>query len=140
MLEQVVNVVVGDNLDLGCTVIERAATDKAIRDVDKLLQSAYEERAKARSQGKTFADTTPFHGRWVVHAGLREGGRGGGNEQAGGWFGRAQGRRGGGLSKQAGWVVQEQAVRAAGRQGGAGPCEGVGGSLLANTTYPFALF
>lgn len=28
MLESVINVVVGDNLDLGCTVIERAATDK----------------------------------------------------------------------------------------------------------------
>jgi hypothetical protein len=30
--------VVGDNLELGCTVVERAATEKAIRDVDKLLQ------------------------------------------------------------------------------------------------------
>jgi hypothetical protein len=28
MLEQVVTVVTSDNLDLGCTVIERSATDK----------------------------------------------------------------------------------------------------------------
>jgi hypothetical protein len=28
---------VNDNLDLGCTIIERAATDKAVRDIDKSL-------------------------------------------------------------------------------------------------------
>ena len=65
MLDSVVSVVVADNLDLGCTVIERAATDKAVRDVDKLLQEPYEQRAKARAQGKQFADATPFHGRRV---------------------------------------------------------------------------
>lgn len=62
--ESVVNVVVADNLDLGCTIIERAATEKAIRDVDKLLQQAYDERIKARAQGKPFADNSPFHGRF----------------------------------------------------------------------------
>ena len=38
MLDQIVSVVVTDNLDLGCTLIERAATDKAVRDIDKSLQ------------------------------------------------------------------------------------------------------
>jgi hypothetical protein len=33
---------VNDNLDLGCTIIERAATDKAVRDIDKSLAQAYE--------------------------------------------------------------------------------------------------
>ena len=62
MLEQVVNVVVADNLDLGCNIIERAATDKAVRDVDKLLQNAYDERAKARAQNKQFTDSSVFQG------------------------------------------------------------------------------
>jgi len=64
VLDSVANVVVQDNLDLGCTIIERAATDKAVRDVDKLLSGAYEERAKARAQGKPYADASAFHGRF----------------------------------------------------------------------------
>eukprot|EP00798_Chlamydomonas_sp_ICE-L_P003954 gene3954-14033_t len=64
VLESVVSLVVSDNLDLGCTVIERAATEKAVRDVDKLLLEPYEQRAKARAQGKQFADNAPFHGRF----------------------------------------------------------------------------
>jgi len=35
---------------------------QAVRDVDKLLASAYEERAKARAQGKHFADDSAFQG------------------------------------------------------------------------------
>ncbi|KAF5831048.1 CCR4-Not complex component, Not1-domain-containing protein [Dunaliella salina] len=64
VIEQVVGVVVADNLDLGCVVIERAATEKAVRDVDKLLAGAYEERAKARAMGKHFADDSAFQGRF----------------------------------------------------------------------------
>lgn len=64
MLERIVAMLVQDNLDLGCSVIERAATEKAMRDVDKLLQPCYDERAKARMQGKPFADTSSFHGRF----------------------------------------------------------------------------
>ncbi len=45
-----------DNLDLGCTLIERAATDKAVRDIDKSLTAAYEERAAARAAGKAWVD------------------------------------------------------------------------------------
>lgn len=37
---------------------------QAVRDVDKLLAAAYEERAKARAQGKPFADASALHGRF----------------------------------------------------------------------------
>ncbi len=45
MLDGVVSVVVGENLDLGCSFIERAATEKAVKDVDKLLASVREASA-----------------------------------------------------------------------------------------------
>lgn len=45
---------VNDNLDLGCTIIERAATDKAVRDIDKSLAAQYEARINARRQGVDF--------------------------------------------------------------------------------------
>jgi Domain of unknown function (DUF3819) len=45
---------VNDNLDLGCTIIERAATDKAVRDIDKSLAAAYDARASARARGVDF--------------------------------------------------------------------------------------
>lgn len=45
---------VNDNLDLGCTIIERAATDKAVRDIDKSLAAQYEARANARRNGLDF--------------------------------------------------------------------------------------
>lgn len=43
-----------DNLDLGCTIIERAATDKAVRDIDKSLAAQYEARITARRNGVDF--------------------------------------------------------------------------------------
>ncbi|KAG2489762.1 hypothetical protein HYH03_011713 [Edaphochlamys debaryana] len=61
MLDQIISVLVNDNLDLGCTLIERAATDKAVRDIDKSLQAAYEDRAKARAAGKPWVDAAAFH-------------------------------------------------------------------------------
>jgi CCR4-NOT transcription complex subunit 1 len=45
---------VNDNLDLGCTIIERAATDKAVRDIDKSLAAQYEARINARRNGVDF--------------------------------------------------------------------------------------
>lgn len=45
---------VNDNLELGCSIIERAATDKAVRDIDKSLATAYEARATARARGQPF--------------------------------------------------------------------------------------
>lgn len=47
-------VLVSDNLELGCTIIERAATDKAVRDIDKSLAPGYDARAKARQVGTNF--------------------------------------------------------------------------------------
>lgn len=37
LLEQTISIVSQDNLDLGCTIIEKAATDKAVRDIDERL-------------------------------------------------------------------------------------------------------
>lgn len=64
MLESILTIIVGDNIDLGCSVIERAATEKATRDVDKLLQPHYDERAIARAQGKPFVDSSSSHCRF----------------------------------------------------------------------------
>lgn len=51
-----------DNLEACCLVFERAATEKAVRDVDNMLKTSYEDRAKARAVGKPFADSSAFHG------------------------------------------------------------------------------
>ncbi|KAG0625420.1 hypothetical protein M758_2G053600 [Ceratodon purpureus] len=37
VLEQAVNLVTNDNLDLGCAVIEKAATEKAQRDLEEVI-------------------------------------------------------------------------------------------------------
>jgi CCR4-NOT transcription complex subunit 1 len=47
-------ILVNDNLDLGCTIIERAATDKAVRDIDKSLAQQYEARIAARRSNMDF--------------------------------------------------------------------------------------
>ncbi len=41
-LENAVEVLTQDNLELGCTVIEKTATDKALRDIDERLAPAYQ--------------------------------------------------------------------------------------------------
>ena len=66
MLESILTIIVGDNIDLGCSVIERAATEKATREVDKLLQPHYDERTMARVQGKPFGldSSSSSHGRF----------------------------------------------------------------------------
>jgi CCR4-NOT transcription complex subunit 1 len=52
MIEQVVQVCSNDNLELGCMLIEKAATEKAVRDVDEALTNAYQARKKHREQGQ----------------------------------------------------------------------------------------
>ncbi|KIY96495.1 CCR4-NOT transcription complex subunit 1 [Monoraphidium neglectum] len=54
VLEGALQVLVNDNLELGCSIIERAATDKAVRDIDKSLAAAYEARGNARARGQPF--------------------------------------------------------------------------------------
>lgn len=51
---------VSDNLELGCAIIERAATDKAVRDIDKSLASGYEARQAARARGQSFYEHAVF--------------------------------------------------------------------------------
>jgi CCR4-NOT transcription complex subunit 1 len=49
-----------DNLELGCTFIEKAATDRALRDVDKALAAQYEARILARQRNLPFPERNPY--------------------------------------------------------------------------------
>ena len=61
LLEQVVQVCAADNLDLGCTLIEKAATEKAVRDVEEALAPAFAIRRKHREQtGLPYYDMSIF--------------------------------------------------------------------------------
>ncbi|KAJ3143084.1 hypothetical protein HK101_003252, partial [Irineochytrium annulatum] len=48
--EQVVYIIVADNLDLACSVMEKAAADKATLDIDETLAGAYLNRRKHRER------------------------------------------------------------------------------------------
>ena len=62
-VEQIVSSCAADNLDFGCTVIEKAASDKAVRDIDEGLAPAFEARKKHREQtGQPFYDMAIFGG------------------------------------------------------------------------------
>ena len=50
---QVVAMLVTDNLDVCCQVIEKAASERAQREVDERLQGAYAARARAKAAGVT---------------------------------------------------------------------------------------
>eukprot|EP00899_Mesostigma_viride_P024080 jgi/Mesvir1/4857/Mv11131-RA.2 len=57
VLEQVINATTGDNLDLGCALIEKAATEKAVHDMDEVLAPAYAARRKHReATGQPYYD------------------------------------------------------------------------------------
>ena len=60
LLEQIIQVCSNENLELGCLVIERAATEKAIRDIDEALAAAIQVRRKHREAGSggAFMDST----------------------------------------------------------------------------------
>mmetsp|Transcript_10455 Transcript_10455/g.28626 ORF Transcript_10455/g.28626 Transcript_10455/m.28626 type:complete len:1846 (+) Transcript_10455:184-5721(+) len=55
-LEQVITVVVSDNLDLCCQIVEKAAGERSKRELDERLAQSYTARAKARASGETFID------------------------------------------------------------------------------------
>mmetsp|Transcript_36486 Transcript_36486/g.88051 ORF Transcript_36486/g.88051 Transcript_36486/m.88051 type:complete len:2380 (-) Transcript_36486:135-7274(-) len=60
-IEQVVQICATDNLELGCMLIEKAATEKAVRDVDEGLASQLNARKKHREQtGQPFYDMSIF--------------------------------------------------------------------------------
>lgn len=61
LLEHTVNIVIADNLDLGCTIIEKASTDKAVKEVDERLLPYYQSRQKARAQNTPFYDMSIFN-------------------------------------------------------------------------------
>jgi len=49
-IEQCVAIVANDNMELGCKLIEKAATEKAVRDVDEALSQGLSARRKHRDQ------------------------------------------------------------------------------------------
>ena len=57
-VEQIVQVCSNDNLELGCILIEKASTEKAIRDVDETLTTMIQARRKARESGQNFTDSS----------------------------------------------------------------------------------
>ncbi|KAJ3055880.1 hypothetical protein HK097_008877 [Rhizophlyctis rosea] len=57
MPEQAVYIIVADNLDLACSVMEKAASEKAIPEIDEHLQGAYHTRRKHRERtGQPYYD------------------------------------------------------------------------------------
>lgn len=61
LLEQAVQIVTNDNLDLGCAVIEQAATDKAIQTIDGEITQQLSLRRKHREGvGPTFFDASMY--------------------------------------------------------------------------------
>jgi len=55
-LEQAAQTCSADNLELGCILIEKAATEAAIRDIDEALAVPLAERRKAAAQGQAYMD------------------------------------------------------------------------------------
>ncbi|PQM37003.1 CCR4-NOT transcription complex subunit 1 isoform X1 [Prunus yedoensis var. nudiflora] len=60
LLEHAVQLVTNDNLDLGCAVIEQAATDKAIQTIDGEIAQQLSLRRKRDGVGATFFDTSIY--------------------------------------------------------------------------------
>jgi len=61
MMDQVVQSCSNDNLELGCMLIEKAATEKALRDIDEALATAFQTRRKHREQtGQPYYDMSIF--------------------------------------------------------------------------------
>lgn len=62
VIEQCVQICATDNLELGCMLIEKAATEKAVRDVDEALAQSLNARRKHREQtGQPFYDMSIFN-------------------------------------------------------------------------------
>ena len=62
-----VQMIATDNLDLGCTIFEKAATEKAIREIDERLIQQYTNRAKSKGSNQPFFDQSQLHGRFPMH-------------------------------------------------------------------------
>merc|ERR1719162_1699065 len=71
VIEQCVQICATDNLELGCMLIEKAATEKAVRDVDEALSQQLNSRRKHREQtGQPFYDMSIFGNNQRYPAGL----------------------------------------------------------------------
>lgn len=71
VIEQCVQICATDNLELGCMLIEKAATEKAVRDVDESLAQQLNARRKHREQtGQPFYDMSIFGNNQRYPAGL----------------------------------------------------------------------
>ena len=71
VIEQCVQICATDNLELGCMLIEKAATEKAVRDVDEALSQQLNSRRKHREQtGQQFYDMSIFGNNQRYPAGL----------------------------------------------------------------------
>ena len=63
VIEQCVQICATDNLELGCMLIEKAATEKAVKDVDETLGAPMNARRTHREQtGQPFYDMSIFAG------------------------------------------------------------------------------
>ncbi|KAM5554755.1 hypothetical protein ABKV19_022924 [Rosa sericea] len=60
LLEQAVQLVTNDNLDLGCAVIEQAATDKAVATIDGEIGPQLSVRRKREGVGATYFDANMY--------------------------------------------------------------------------------
>ena len=60
MLQTITN----DNFELGCTIIERSATEKAVRDINDRLGTAFQARQKAAASGQSYFDASVLTGRF----------------------------------------------------------------------------
>lgn len=56
--------ITNDNFELGCTIIEKSATDKAIRDINERLAPAFQARQKASAAGQPYFDASMLQGRF----------------------------------------------------------------------------
>ncbi len=72
-LDHAVTILINDNLELACAVIEKTATDKAIREIDERLLPAYQVRYHCSPGARPDAAASHLHGllgnQLVVRAG-----------------------------------------------------------------------
>lgn len=56
LIEQIVSTCANDNIELGSVLIEKAAVEKSIREIDVLLAEAYQGRKRSREMNASFID------------------------------------------------------------------------------------
>mmetsp|Transcript_23699 Transcript_23699/g.28937 ORF Transcript_23699/g.28937 Transcript_23699/m.28937 type:complete len:1516 (+) Transcript_23699:70-4617(+) len=68
-IEQCVAICATDNLELGCMLIEKAATEKAVRDMDETLAPALQARRNHKEQVLMKQTSQPYYDRAVLQGG-----------------------------------------------------------------------